>query len=139
VWACDLLPMAPVPGVWFVQGDFTDAEVLATLRDAIGGAAIDVVISDMAPNISGMRSVDQPRAMYLVELALEFAREFLKPGGVWVAKVFQGEGSDVLLREVRKAFRQVRVCKPEASRAESREVYWVAEGFRGASAGGMPL
>jgi len=72
-------------------------------------------------------------------LALEFAREFLKPGGVWVAKVFQGEGSDVLLREVRKAFRQVRVCKPEASRAESREVYWVAEGFRGASAGGMPL
>ncbi len=139
VWACDLLPMAPVPGVWFVQGDFTDAEVLATLRDAIGGAAIDVVISDMAPNISGMRSVDQPRAMYLVELALEFAREFLKPGGVWVAKVFQGEGSDVLLREVRKAFRQVRVCKPEASRAESREVYWVAEEFRGASAGGMPL
>ena len=136
VWACDLLPMAPIPEVWFVQGDFTEAAVLDGLREAIGDALVDVVISDMAPNISGMRSVDQPRAMYLVELALEFAAEFLKPGGTWVAKVFQGEGSDALLRDVRARFRQVRVCKPGASRAESREVYWVAEGHR--HAGGRP-
>jgi len=127
VWACDLLPMEPIPGVWFLQGDFTEAPVLAALRAAVADP-VDVVISDMAPNISGLRSVDQPRAIYLVELALEFAAEFLKPGGIWVAKVFQGEGSDALLRSVRARFRQVRVCKPEASRAESREVYWVAEG-----------
>lgn len=135
VWACDLLPMEPIAGVWFLQGDFTEAPVLEALRAAIGDAVVDVVISDMAPNISGVRSVDQPRAMYLVELALEFAAEYLKPNGVWVAKAFQGEGSDALLRTVRGRFRQVRVCKPEASRADSREVYWVAEGHRGAFGG----
>lgn len=133
IWACDLLPMAPLAGVEFVQGDFTEAEVLAELRRVIGASGVDVVISDMAPNISGLRGVDQPRALYLVELALEFAAEFLRPGGTWVAKVFQGAGSDALLRVARQRFQQVRVCKPEASRAESREVYWVATGWRNGS------
>lgn len=131
VWACDLLPMEPIAGVRVIQGDFTEMAVLDALRNAIGEVVIDVVISDMAPNISGIRSVDQPRAMYLVELALEFAAEFLKPGGVWVVKVFQGEGSDALLKEARRRFGRVRVCKPAASRVESREVYWIGEGHRG--------
>lgn len=135
IWACDLLPMEPLAGVEFVQGDFTAAEVLAELRRAIGAGGVDVVISDMAPNISGVRGVDQPRALYLVELALDFAAELLRPGGTCVAKVFQGEGSDALLSAARRRFDRVRVCKPEASRAESREVYWVATGCRSTSAG----
>ena len=96
----------------------------------LGDARVDVVISDMAPNMSGMRGVDQPRAMYLVELALEFTARVLKPGGVFVAKVFQGEGSDLLLAAARKQFARVLVRKPDASRQESREVYWVASGHR---------
>ncbi len=132
IWACDVLPMEPLPGVEFLQGDFTEAPVLAALREALGPQIADVVISDMAPNISGMRSVDQPRAMYLVELALEFAAEFLKPDGSFVAKVFQGEGFDALLRDARRQFRQLRIYKPDASRSASREVYWIGSGHRGA-------
>ncbi len=135
ILACDLLPMEPLPGVEFLQGDFTEPEVLAELRQTLDSQLVDVVISDLAPNISGMRSVDQPRAMYLVELALEFAAELLKPGGVFVAKVFQGEGFDSLLQDTRRQFRQVRVFKPEASRPESREVYWIAAGHRGTQTG----
>lgn len=130
LFACDLLPMADIPGVTFLQGDFTETEVLAVLLDALGDAQVDVVISDMAPNMSGMRGVDQPRAMYLVELALEFAARVLRPGGVFVAKVFQGEGSDPLLAAARRQFTRVLVRKPDASRQESREVYWVASGHR---------
>lgn len=135
ILACDLLPMDSLPGVEFLQGDFTEPEVLAELRQALGSRLADVVMSDLAPNISGMRSVDQPRAMYLVELALEFAAELLKPGGFLVAKVFQGEGFDALLLDARRQFRQVRVFKPEASRPESREVYWIGAGHRGTPAG----
>lgn len=133
VFACDLLPMADIPGVTFLQGDFTEASVLTALLDALGGAPVDIVISDMAPNMSGVRGVDQPRAMYLVELALEFCAKVLKPEGILVAKAFQGEGSDALLAAARKQFARVLVRKPEASRQESREVYWVASGHRAAA------
>jgi 23S rRNA (uridine2552-2'-O)-methyltransferase len=122
--------MADIPGVTFLQGDFTETEALSVLLDALGDARVDVVISDMAPNMSGMRGVDQPTAIYLVELALEFAARVLKPGGVFVAKVFQGEGSDQLLGAARRQFTRVLVRKPDASRQESREVYWVASGHR---------
>src|SRR5690606_35623772 len=104
---------------------------LEALLGVIGGSPIDLVISDMAPNMSGMKGVDQPRAMYLVELAVDMAEKVLKPGGVFVAKVFQGEGFDELLSNLRSVFQTVVVRKPEASRPRSREVYLVAKGFSG--------
>ncbi len=130
VIACDILPMDSLADVEILCGDFTEEAVLAELETLVGGAPIDLVMSDLAPNISGMKAVDQPRSMYLVELALEFACQVLKPGGVFVSKVFQGEGSDALLKEVRQAFQKVNIRKPEASRPRSREVYWVASGLR---------
>lgn len=131
VLASDILPMDGIAGVEFFQGDFTEPEVLDQLLAALGERQADIVISDMAPNMSGVDAVDQPQAMYLVELALDMARQVLKPGGDFVAKVFHGEGFDPLLKEVRGAFRQVSVRKPDASRARSREVYIVAKGYRG--------
>lgn len=128
--ACDILPMDSLADVEILCGDFTEDAVLAELEALVGDVPIDLVMSDMAPNISGMKEVDQPRAMYLLELALEFVRQVLKPGGVFVTKVFQGEGSDALLKEVRQDFQKVTIRKPEASRPRSREVYWVASGFR---------
>lgn len=129
VIACDILPMDSLAGVEVLCGDFTEHTVLAELEGLMGGDPIDLVMSDMAPNISGMKAVDQPRAMYLLELTVDFVRAFLRPGGAMVSKVFQGEGSDVLLKEIRKDFQKVSIRKPEASRPRSREVYWVATGF----------
>lgn len=138
VIASDLLPMEPIAGVHFVQGDFSEEKSLAAIVAALGDSPVDLVISDMSPNISGMRAVDQPRALYLVELALDFAAAVLAPGGGFVAKVFQGEGSDKLRGLLRQRFASVASRKPDASRPRSRELYWVAKGFRGkqSNAGG---
>ncbi|MCG7938345.1 MAG: 23S rRNA (uridine(2552)-2'-O)-methyltransferase RlmE [Candidatus Thiodiazotropha lotti] len=130
VFALDILPMDPIAGVEFIQGDFRETEPLESLRNLLDGAAIDLVISDMAPNVTGMASVDQPRSIYLCELALDFARETLKPGGGFVVKVFQGEGFDDYLREVRSSFTRVVSRKPDSSRAKSREIYLVAGNFK---------
>lgn len=129
--ASDILPMDSLPDVTFVQGDFTEEAVLAEIITAIGGQSVNLVMSDMAPNMSGLSDVDLPRAMYLVELALEMCREVLSPGGAFVAKVFHGEGFDALLKDVRASFGKVVTRKPAASRPRSREVYLVARDFRG--------
>jgi len=131
VIASDILPMDSIAGVEFIQGDFTEESVLASLIAVLNGKPADLVISDMAPNMSGMRGVDQPKAMYLVELAVDMVEQVLKPGGDFVAKVFQGEGFDSLVAGLRKIFNTVSIRKPEASRARSREVYIVARGYRG--------
>ncbi|HAD08933.1 MAG TPA: 23S rRNA (uridine(2552)-2'-O)-methyltransferase RlmE [Porticoccaceae bacterium] len=128
--ASDILAMDSLADVEFVQGDFTEAAVFERIVEAIGDSRVDLVISDMAPNMSGMKDIDQPRAMYLVELAVDFAARVLKPGGVLVSKVFQGEGFDQLLKELRGRFDSVSAKKPDASRGRSREVYWLARGFR---------
>ena len=130
VIALDILAMDPLAGVTFIQGDFTEDAVLQQLEFALGGARADLFMSDLSPNISGNRSVDQPRSMYLVELALDLASRNLASGGAFVAKVFQGEGYDELVKQCRKAFRTVKISKPAASRQESRETYMVASGFR---------
>ncbi len=127
--AVDLLPMDTLPDVEFVQGDFRDDAIFETLLEAVGEAGADLVMSDMAPNISGTKAVDQPRSMYLAELALDLATRVLKPGGSFVCKVFQGEGFDEFVRDSRNSFDKVRVIKPTASRAGSREVYLVARNF----------
>jgi 23S rRNA (uridine2552-2'-O)-methyltransferase len=131
VYALDVLDMEPIPGVTLLQGDFREDAVLAELRASLGGSPIDLILSDMAPNLSGTAAVDQPRAMYLAELALDLAQELLKPGGGLLVKLFQGEGFDPYLREMRGSFAQVLSRKPKASRPESRELYLVAKGFRG--------
>ncbi|WP_415883302.1 23S rRNA (uridine(2552)-2'-O)-methyltransferase RlmE [Neptuniibacter sp. SY11_33] len=131
VVASDILPMDSMAGVEFVQGDFTEEEVLHKILNALGDEPADLVISDMAPNMSGMSAVDQPAAMYLVELALDMAREVLKPGGTFVAKVFQGEGFDQYLKDMRTSFDKVVTRKPDSSRARSREVYLLGKGFKG--------
>jgi 23S rRNA (uridine2552-2'-O)-methyltransferase len=130
VIAVDVLPMDGLPGVEFIEGDFREQETLDRLEAALGDRAAGVVLSDMAPNISGLATVDQPRAMYLAELALEFACSRLAPGGALVTKVFQGEGSDALVAEARKHFGTVRMRKPKASRDRSREFYLVAGNYR---------
>ena len=129
--ACDLLPMDPISGVSFLQGDFRDEAVLDALLERINPEMVDVVMSDMAPNIAGNNSVDQPRAMYLVELALDMCRQVLAPNGSFVVKVFQGEGFDNFVKEVRELFKVVKVRKPDSSRARSREVFIVATGYKG--------
>ncbi len=131
VIASDILHMDNLAGVEFIQGDFTEDAVFEQILAAIGDAPVDLVISDMAPNMSGLTAVDQPRAMYLVELALDMARRVLTPGGSFVAKVFQGEGFDDLFRDARESFDKVLTRKPKASRPRSREVYLVARGFKG--------
>ncbi len=131
VVASDILPMDGIAGVTFLQGDFTEEVVFDELMRVIGNRPVDLVISDMAPNMSGMSAVDQPSAMYLVELALDMARQVLKPGGNYAAKVFQGEGFDEYLKDMRSSFQKVVTRKPESSRARSREVYLVAKGFKG--------
>jgi 23S rRNA (uridine2552-2'-O)-methyltransferase len=128
VVALDLLPVAPLPGVTFIQGDFREDEPLQELRSAIGNEPVDLVLSDMAPNVSGT-AADQPRMIYLCELALDLARQVLKPGGGLVVKIFQGEGFDGYLKELREAFRTVSSRKPRSSRSKSRELYLVAKGF----------
>ena len=132
VIASDILAMDGLAGVDFIRGDFTEDEVFEHILTAIDGRPVDVVISDMAPNMSGMNAVDQPRSMYLVELALDMARRVLAPQGAFVAKVFQGDGFDALLSDTRVSFSKVVTRKPNSSRARSREVYIVAKGFKGA-------
>jgi 23S rRNA (uridine2552-2'-O)-methyltransferase len=129
VVALDMLPMEPLAGVDFLQGDFREEEVLRRLEGSLAGAEASVVMSDMAPNLSGMSAVDQPRAMLLAELALDLASRVLTPGGTFVSKAFQGEGFDAFVRDVRAVFQTVRVRKPKASRARSREVYVLARGY----------
>ena len=131
VIATDILPMDSLAGVEFIQGNFTEEDVLNRILDATNGHKVDLVISDMAPNMSGMNAVDQPRSMYLVELALDLARQVLRPGGAFLCKVFQGEGFDELLRDARGSFGKVLTRKPEASRPRSREVYLLARDFKG--------
>jgi len=126
--ALDILPMEPIDGVTFIHGDFTEAEPLMALEEALAGEKAQLVLSDMAPNMSGVKAVDQPRAMYLAELALDFASQWLEPGGHFLVKVFQGEGFDAFLRELRDRFDRVVVRKPDASRARSREVYLLGLG-----------
>jgi len=123
VIALDILPMVPLPGVSFIQGDFTEDEPLALLEEELAGQNADLVLSDMAPNMSGMGAVDQPRAMYLAELALDFSSKWLEPGGSFVVKVFNGEGFDSFVKETRSLFEKVQIRKPSASRPRSREVY----------------
>ncbi len=126
VIALDILEMPTLAGVEFICGDFREPEPLAQLAATLSGQPVDLVLSDMAPNMSGMESVDQPRSMYLAELAREFAHEHLRPGGSFLIKLFQGAGFDDYIRDLRTRYGQVRVRKPEASRARSSEVYALA-------------
>lgn len=130
VFALDILPMEGVNGVTFVEGDFRDEAVYQQFLDLLGGRPVDLVLSDMAPNMSGMDAVDQPRSMYLAELALEFAAKTLKPGGAFLSKVFQGAGFDDFVKLARSQYTAVRLKKPKASRARSPEIYLLATGRR---------
>jgi len=128
--AVDLLPMDPISGIDVIQGDFRDEKVLAQVLQCVGTDRFDLVMSDMAPNISGMKSVDQPRAMYLAELAADLASRVLGKRGAFVVKLFHGEGFDAFVREMRHRFTTVKVRKPRASRPQSRETYLVARNIR---------
>ena len=128
--ALDILPMDALPDVTFIQGDFREQEVLDALYAELGDSAVNLVISDMAPNTSGVRSVDQAKSMYLVELALDFAQSRLAPGGDFLTKIFHGPGFDTLLRSLKSQFLTVQTRKPEASRARSQETYLLARGFK---------
>ncbi len=131
VLALDILPMKPIPGVTIVQTDFTNDEALEILGQNLGESGIvDLVLSDMAPNISGVNVSDQAKAMYLAELALDFSMKNLKPGGNFITKVFQGAGFDAYLAEMRRYFEKVVSRKPTASRARSREIYLLGKGYR---------
>ncbi len=130
VIACDILPMDSLPGVSFLQGDFREESVLDALLERIKPNMVDVVLSDMAPNMSGNLASDQPRAMYLIELALDMCRQVLAPNGSFAVKVFQGEGFDQYLAEIRNMFKVVKIRKPDSSRDRSREVYIVATGYK---------
>jgi len=130
VIACDILTMDPIVGVDFLQGDFREEAVLDALLTRIGGKNIDVVMSDMAANMTGNETADSARSMYLVELALEMCHQVLKVNGSFVVKVFQGDGFDNFVKEARKVFKTVKTRKPDSSRARSREVYLVATGFK---------
>ncbi len=129
VIALDILPIEPIDGVSALQGDFTEAETLTRLVQMLSGRAVDLVICDMAPNISGNKAVDQPKSMYLAELAFDFAVKHLNVGGIFVVKLFQGEGFSQYISELRTRFKQVTMCKPQASRKESKEMYAVARDF----------
>ncbi len=128
--ALDILPMDPIEGVTFIEGDFREDEALSALESALDGSKLDLVMSDMAPNLSGVGPSDQARSIYLVELALAFAKDWLNPDGKIVVKVFQGAGFDELLSEFRQTFNSVKIRKPSASRSESREVYLVGQGLK---------
>lgn len=127
--AMDILPMDALPGVQFVQGDFTADAVFEQLLACIPKQGVDLLLSDMAPNMSGMASVDIPRAMALAELALDFAQRILKPNGTMLIKVFHGEGFEVLMTSIRQCFKKVVARKPLASRPQSREMYVLAKGY----------
>jgi 23S rRNA (uridine2552-2'-O)-methyltransferase len=129
VVSIDLLPMDAIPGVDFLQGDFTDPAMVAKLKQMLGNLAVDLVMSDMAPNITGNRAIDQPRSLALLEEALSFATEVLSPGGDLLLKAFQGEGIDSFTRELKRHFATVKTIKPKASRPESREIYLLARTY----------
>jgi 23S rRNA (uridine2552-2'-O)-methyltransferase len=131
VLATDILPMDALKNVDFIQGDFTDDAIVQQLLDWLGGGRFDLIISDIAPNITGISSADQASSIYFLELALDTVRKTLKPGATFVAKMFQGSGSDQYVKELRVHFDKVTIRKPAASRKESREVYLVAKGFKG--------
>jgi 23S rRNA (uridine2552-2'-O)-methyltransferase len=128
--ALDVLPMDNLPSVEFIQGDFTDEAVFEQLLDLLGGRKADLVMSDMAPNITGTKAVDQPRSMYLAELALDLAGKTLGRKGSFVCKLFQGEGTDAFIADARRAFERVKAMKPRASRAGSSEIYLVARNYQ---------
>lgn len=132
VLALDILPMEPMPGVEFIEGDFTEQPVLDSLIGRLGGKPVDLVISDMAPNMSGVASVDQARSMNLAELALDFADKSLRPGGSLLIKTFQGAGFNEFHAQLRRRFEKLVARKPPASRAESKEIYLLGKGFKGA-------
>lgn len=131
VIALDILPMEDISGVEFIQGDFSEPEIFEKLLNMIDNRKVDLVISDIAPNISGMTEVDQPKTIYLAELALDFAQSVLKTGGAFLVKVFQGEGFDSYLKQIRKTYSKVQIRKPQASRPRSKEVYLLGRGFKG--------
>ena len=128
--ALDLLPMDTLPSVEFIQGDFTDDDVFERLLELLEGGHADLVMSDMAPNITGTKAVDQPRSMYLAELALDLARKTLGRKGNFVCKLFQGEGTDAFIADARKSFGKVKALKPKASRPGSSEIYLVARNYQ---------
>ena len=130
VLATDILPMAPISGVKFIQGDFTEDAVFEDLIERVGGESVDLVISDMAPNITGIRAIDQPGSMHLAELALDFARSILREGAYFLVKVFEGEGIGEFKQILASEFEKVKVRKPKASRSRSREFYLLAEKYR---------
>lgn len=130
IWALDILPMDPIPGVTFIQGDLTSEEIFQQLWQSLEQTPVDVILSDMAPNMSGVPAVDQARVMQLAEWVGELTHDLLKPGGALLIKLFQGEGYDAYLKTLRKHFSQVMIRKPLASRKRSNEVYLVAKGFR---------
>ncbi|HIG68188.1 MAG TPA: 23S rRNA (uridine(2552)-2'-O)-methyltransferase RlmE [Porticoccaceae bacterium] len=130
VHALDILPMDPIAGVDFIQGDFTEEAVFTQLIDLIGTRAVDLVISDIAPNLSGTKAVDQPAMIYLAELGVDLANRVLSKNGVFIAKLFQGQGFDPFVQQVRTLFNGVSIIKPDASRSRSREVYLVAKGLK---------
>lgn len=136
VIALDILDMPPLAGVEFILGDFREPEPLARLEALLDGQPVDLVLSDMAPNMSGMDAVDQPRSMYLAELARDFADQHLRAGGTFLIKLFQGAGFDDYIRDLRRRYRQVKVRKPEASRSRSSEVYALATDKREAQGQG---
>ena len=129
VVAVDLLPMEPIAGVDFVAGDFTSPDTVNALKELIGGRSVDLVMSDMAPNLSGNRAIDQPRSLALNDEALLFAREVLRAGGDFLVKAFQGEGIDAFTRDLKAHFKTVKTLKPKASRPESREIYLLARSY----------
>ena len=130
VLATDILPMAPISGVKFIQGDFTEDAVFEDLIERVGGESVDLVISDMAPNITGIRAIDQPGSMHLAELALDFARSILREGAYFLVKAFEGEGIGEFKQVLASEFEKVKVRKPKASRSRSREFYLLAEKYR---------
>jgi 23S rRNA (uridine2552-2'-O)-methyltransferase len=131
VLATDILAMDPISKVDFIQGDFTSDEVVEKIMAWLGDEKFDVIVSDIAPNLSGIDVADQARSIYFLELALDTVRIALKPGASFIAKMFQGQGSDEYLKELRKSFQKVSIRKPKASRPESREVYIVAKDYKG--------
>lgn len=130
VVAMDILPMDPIADVKMLQGDFREQEVLDQLLALLGGEKVDLILSDMAPNMSGTDIIDQPRAMYLAELALDFTRQVLRPDGDLLMKVFQGSGTEEFFKELKQAFAKLSIRKPKASRARSAEVYVLARGYK---------
>lgn len=131
IFALDILPMEPISGVDFIQGDFREEQVMRKLLNYMQQQKADLVLSDMAPNISGIKATDQARAMYLAELALDFAKHVLKPGGNFLVKVFQGADFEEFLKDMRKCFAKVVTRKPQASRGRSTEIYLLGKEFKG--------